>query len=376
MANLIKQNLRKKLFFLSKLPFIWLNNHRYFFSCVFSLTFKCDSACKTCNIWENGRGKKELNTQQWLQVIKKISKENIIWVTLTGGNPFLRTDLTDIYSACLEHLKPLVITIPVSATCPEKIYEDSKLICKLNRKYQNKTFLNISLDGVGATHDLMRGRQGAFQSTLKTIELLANLTKENSNYLELGFFTTISQYNIGNFQEILSFVKSNRIKHKLNFSYGIGIAESRKELFNENSSLSQNLEKEELLPIINVFRKYIKTLPTDPVKRTFLISYADFLEKNIISPKNIDCRIGNSALHITPQGKIWNCAIKGDCSGNILDAGNLSHKKQAPVSCMCYNVNYHYINTLSNFTACLSWLRIYAALKLGSLYGPGNNLSG
>lgn len=60
------------------------------------LTEKCNQKCLHCyNYWRysEGIGKNELNTQDFLLIVKKLATVGINSVTLTGGEPFLRPDL-------------------------------------------------------------------------------------------------------------------------------------------------------------------------------------------------------------------------------------------------------------------------------------------
>ena len=57
----------------------------------------CNSRCRICNIWKNDPEKK-VKEQLKLWEFERIFKNygNLYWVTITGGEPFLRKDLVEV----------------------------------------------------------------------------------------------------------------------------------------------------------------------------------------------------------------------------------------------------------------------------------------
>ena len=71
------------------------------------LTEKCNQKCFHCyNYWRYSEeiGKNELDTQDFLSIVKKLATAGINSVTLTGGEPFLKPGLVfAILEACKEN---------------------------------------------------------------------------------------------------------------------------------------------------------------------------------------------------------------------------------------------------------------------------------
>ena len=59
----------------------------------FEVTFRCNSRCKNCDIWKKPNKKDEINTAQAKNVLKQIAESNVLHVSFSGGEPFLRNDL-------------------------------------------------------------------------------------------------------------------------------------------------------------------------------------------------------------------------------------------------------------------------------------------
>ena len=58
-----------------------------------STTFRCNSRCLTCNVYE--RPVDELDAKEWERVFVALGRAPV-WFTFSGGEPFLRKDLPDI----------------------------------------------------------------------------------------------------------------------------------------------------------------------------------------------------------------------------------------------------------------------------------------
>lgn len=77
----------------------------------FSVTNKCNSRCKTCNIWRAPvKGLEELSLDEIESTFK--SMDPLYFLNISGGEPFLREDLAEIIRLAKRHLSPNIIHIP------------------------------------------------------------------------------------------------------------------------------------------------------------------------------------------------------------------------------------------------------------------------
>ena len=141
----------------------------------FSVTNKCQSRCKTCNIWkiyhENLYDPKdELSIEEIDRIFRSIG--HIYFFNLSGGEPFLRNDLSKIVESALEYLKPAIIHSPTNAIASNRVIEQTKTILDLIKSKGLETIVTIkpSLDGIGKLHDEIRGVPGNWEKLMSTIE--------------------------------------------------------------------------------------------------------------------------------------------------------------------------------------------------------------
>lgn len=64
----------------------------------FELTQNCNFSCPMCYVHESKR-KNELDTKTWLSLAEQAKNEGTLFLLLTGGEPFLRDDFEELYTA-------------------------------------------------------------------------------------------------------------------------------------------------------------------------------------------------------------------------------------------------------------------------------------
>ena len=77
-----------------------LNVNDFPFKLNFAITWRCNLKCKMCNIWM-----KESSNELKLDEIEEFVEKSpyFSWVSLTGGEPFIRMDFVDIVKAFKRH---------------------------------------------------------------------------------------------------------------------------------------------------------------------------------------------------------------------------------------------------------------------------------
>ena len=97
----------------------------------FSVTNRCNSRCKTCNIWQVYPNHWQVAEDELtLDEIGKIfsSMPPVYFFNLSGGEPFLRDDLPEIVDLAVEHLKPAIIHAPTNAIMTKRILQQTRKI--------------------------------------------------------------------------------------------------------------------------------------------------------------------------------------------------------------------------------------------------------
>lgn len=329
----------------------------------YSVTAACQSRCKTCQIGamfcqDPTRPEKDLK----LEEIEKIfqSMNPVYFFNMSGGEPFMRSDLPEIVDLACRYLKPRVIHTPTNAILSEKIIENTEKIIQIVRKYDASVPFTVkpSIDGVGELHDEIRGVRGNFKCLLKTIDGLKKLEEKYDNFhLELG--TVISNFNIDHLEEIEDFVHSLGVE-----SYRNEVAECRTEFFNLQDEITppaevyQRLIKDFARKVEENIGKKKKLARTTEAMR---VVYYDIAGKILEEKRQvIPCYAGVSNVHINYDGGVWPCCVLGyeKEMGNLRDYNydfqKLWHSEEAQTvrkyirekNCACPLANQAYSNEL------------------------------
>lgn len=104
------------------------------------ITNSCNLKCKHCYWWLNRKPHKELSADEWRNIVRKnFIEKSVLSISLTGGEPLLRSDVIE---AILEEMKWRYVTIVTNGTIP---------LVNFGAGYF------ISIDGTESIHDTIRG---------------------------------------------------------------------------------------------------------------------------------------------------------------------------------------------------------------------------
>lgn len=164
---------------------------------IFFCTAKCDGACLTCFNWSRLNKVADLSLGEIEKVAKSLPSFRRLMVS--GGEPFLRIDLERLVRMFVRYNDVKNITIPTNGLTSERICAITNKIASENT--QSEIHVACSIDGFKATHDKLRGRNGAFDKVLNTLSCLLDLKRRYKN-LHVHLATVICAFNIDELQEL------------------------------------------------------------------------------------------------------------------------------------------------------------------------------
>ncbi|MGC9149760.1 MAG: radical SAM protein [Candidatus Micrarchaeia archaeon] len=270
----------------------------------FAITYHCNSRCLTCNIWKK-KSKNELS----LEEIENFARENrFVWIRLTGGEPFLRSDIVEIAKIFEKYSKPYFVSIPTNAILPELSYKKIEEISKLNFRLA----ITISLDGYKELHDKIRGVEGNYEKAIYLFKKLRELKKKRKN-LEVMFGYTISYFNLGAFEKTFKEVKKE-IPDITPNDFHVNVFHTSQHYYS-NLDLKASYDKkflDEVKKVIELQKGKFGIIPL--IESFYLKKSLDYI-KNSKTP--IQCKALVSQIFIDPYGNVYPCTIWGKKLGNI-----------------------------------------------------------
>jgi MoaA/NifB/PqqE/SkfB family radical SAM enzyme len=282
------------------------------FSLVISVSFRCNSRCKTCGVWRMPSD--ELTANEWQKVFARLGRAPF-YLTFTGGEPFLRAELDEIVIAGAEACHPGVITIPTNGLLTRRILDQTDRICAAAP--QTQIGLNLSLDGVGPEHDEIRGVPGNWERAMETWRGLKELQAHHKN-LVLSVHTVVSQFNIGRIREIvegLQFLEPD--------SYITEIAEQRVELGTVGWDITPSAAQ--YAPVADYLSARARAVRARGLARFTQALRAEYyqLARRVLEQQTqaIPCQAGWASGHIAPNGDVWSCCVRAEPVGNVREVG-------------------------------------------------------
>ncbi|MBQ8482051.1 MAG: radical SAM protein [Alphaproteobacteria bacterium] len=257
----------------------------------FSITNRCNSRCRICNIWKISDFSDELSVSEIGDLFSKPFFESLDTISITGGEPFLRDDLKDII--CLINKKcPNVrrIFLNTNASFPAKALK----ICELCTSLFDETILSVSLDGREPIHNELRGVNN-YHNVISLVEQASGI--EN---VKVSLSMTLSDRNCT--VEDLQYVRELAKKYSAMFSFRFA---DTSEFYYRNSELSLTVSDEKK----KMVAEFIKENCQD---NEFLQILREYIENGKI-PLLIDeqgknrCLAGREFVFIHPNGAVSPC---------------------------------------------------------------------
>lgn len=344
-----------------------------------AVTNRCNSHCIMCNIWRRDKELPEIKSLEMSQneIIDLLSRplfSELVELDLTGGEPHLRDDLVDIVlgaaglkKSSLPRLRSIIVAS--NGLLPPQIISNHQRILEGLRDTKIDLVSVNSIDGIGETHDKIRGTKGAFELATKTISGLLELRKEYPNYF-LGLKTTILPDNINMLDVILDLALEKNLFHIISPAF---FTETR----------FRNVDKREALTLGNAeYKKVLDFYSRNELRTGYFYSRArGFLATG---RKQWACAALYNYLFIDFDGKVYPCELLSEPVGDVKkqDIEDIWHstsahhwrKRIGKLDC-CRTCNEPGAIRYSAYTEGLSYLKFL--LKLGrqnfheTLYGEG-----
>lgn len=250
------------------------------FSGSLALTHRCNIRCVHCYAREEQQdiSSLELSTEQWKKIIADVKAAGCLYLLLTGGEPLLREDFSEIYT-CAKKSGFLVTIFTNGTLVTDSIAE---LFCELPPR-----LVEISLYGANAeAHDRITGVSGSFARVINSIETLISLG------INVGLKSVLMKWNSDEFPAL------NKLAQKYGTRFRVDPA-IFPSLAGDNSPLDLRVSPEQAVALEMA----------DPARKQEWREFHDFF-KDIPRVENLySCGSGVNTFHIDPQGWLFPCLM-------------------------------------------------------------------
>lgn len=276
---------------------------------MFELTPLCNLNCRMCYIRQAQSEVKErgglLTAEQWLHLARECKENGMLFLLLTGGEPFFRKDFQYIYEEISK--MGFILTINSNGTLI-----DEEKIEWLKKNPPSK--INITLYGCSdETYEKLCMHPKGFRLVTRAVDLLMKAG------IPVGINCSLTPYNIDDMKGIFQFCKERNLNCKVNFYMFPAV---RKEDLCSNSDARLTAKQagaamyhyDLLQGVTEETKKLIEGLQ----KRECIIDDDMSGEK---MDRGVDCVAGRCSFCITWNGKVSPCSMMNEPIAYPLENG-------------------------------------------------------
>lgn len=243
------------------------------------VTYRCNAKCYMCNTWQHPSRREEEFSPA---LVKKIP-DGLKFINITGGEPFLRNDLDEIIDIALSKTKRLVIS--TNGYFTEKIIG-------LAEKYGNRIGVRISIEGLPAANDELRGIKDGFDHGLRTLVALYDMGLK-----DIGFGITVSDRNAKDMIELYRLAKAMNVEFATAVTHNSFYFHKKDNAFKDQEMIAGEFEK-----------LAYELLKTNKPKNWFRAYFNMGLANKIRGGKRpLPCEVGTDVFFLDPYGNILPC---------------------------------------------------------------------
>ncbi len=266
-----------------------------------------------CNIWQiKPKGELELHE------IQEFAKKNpyFKWIEITGGEPFLRSDIVGIVKAFKDYSKGLyIVTMPTNS-----LSNHDMLISKITQILDMgvpRLSVTLSLDGYRELHDKIRGIPGNFDKVMDMYKRLRELRREYPN-LFVVFGYTMSKFNQGLFEKTYQSVRELFPEVTYN-NFHLNIAQISDSYY-QNGELDIRPDRDALAKEVEsiVRKRHLEIGAIPIVEGAFLKKLVEYIKTGNTPIKS---RSLDASLFMDSYGNVYPSIMWGRVIGNVRDAG-------------------------------------------------------
>jgi MoaA/NifB/PqqE/SkfB family radical SAM enzyme len=279
------------------------------------VTFRCNARCVMCDSWRKD-GEGEMTLAEIERIYLQLPRMHA--VRLTGGEPFVRKDFSDIAALTQELLRPALLHVTSNGFLTDRIVT----FCE-RRARTTPLQLLISIDGVGDKHNQVRGRADAWEHSMATVRALAPRQKELGLRLAVNQ-TVVDAESARHYTKLRDLLRPLGVRNQVVVAYEASatysLARETTVEPREPGSFSTfgDFDRDELEALFDEIDRDLEhyPLPERAAKRYYLDGIRGRLLGGQASP-NPPCVALNAHLRLFPNGDVPTCQFNTRRVGNL-----------------------------------------------------------
>ncbi|NHI94842.1 MAG: radical SAM protein [Candidatus Lokiarchaeota archaeon] len=300
---------------------------------IWTITDRCNLNCTHCYLPKNNNHK-ELTYAESCKIIDELQQAKNMIIGFSGGEPLLRKDIFDL----IKYVSDKQMSV---ALATNGLLIDENVAKKL--KDSGLGYVQISIDGLEETHDIIRG-EGTFQRALSAIK----------NCLDAGLYVSmdvvITKLNVNQIHDLISLAKGLKVQkfEILDFvpsenacmradmaltplqmeRFGKIVCDIWNDLMTDSYPLTLSYKNPifsrilaQRFPNVQIMPFFKGIYPKDALKFfnfSKRLSTGVFEEQHPFSPFITGCEAGFYTIHVKSDGNVTPCPLNPDVIGDAI----------------------------------------------------------
>ncbi|SRR6056297_550240 len=276
---------------------------------VVAVTYRCNSRCVMCNIWQI-KDFPEISPVEYLKLPKTLKDVNI-----SGGEPFLRTDLVEI----VKNVKKACPKANINISTNGFLVDTIKTVLPKIKRVEPNIRISISIDGVGQMHEKVRRVPQAWPKVLETVRFC----RDELKIKHIKFAFTLNSLNYKHLPMAYEWSR------KLGIEFTMAVAHTSEIYFGEDHKMEVDLDfiEQEIKKII---KRLLRSLSPKNWVRAYFIN--GLLKITRGEKRPLKSFAGEDFFYLDPKGDVYPSVVDNLIMGNITevkDFGYLWQSEQA-----------------------------------------------
>ena len=249
-----------------------------------------------CNIWRI-QEHSEVRPGAYRELPRSLRTVNV-----TGGEPFMRSDLVEVIQQIHESCPKASITISTNGLLANNVREMMPKILKI----VPKVGVAVSIDGIREVHDRVRGVKGAYGKARHCVNLVKRL---GCKRVKIAF--TATRENIGHMMKVYE------VSRDVGVEFSCAVAHCSEHYFQTAEggfSISPGELRGEFASVIR--GELGSWSPKRWARACFLAGLLQFAEGH---GRMLPCTAGHDTVFFAPNGDVYPCNVFSAKMGNISD---------------------------------------------------------
>jgi len=304
-----------------------------------SLTNRCNSRCKYCNIFN--RQQRELTTAELKKLMTELKKYGCQRIAFWGGEPLVRDDFAELLNFAKKECGFFVSIDTNGYLVPQKI-NDLKLA----------DVLVISIDGNEETHNRNR-EAGSFEKVIRAFETA-------SGKIRLFSITVLTKENLDQIDFILTLAK----KYKFYTTFQLLHHSSELAAADEKNYIPSDMDYKRAIQHLITRKKQGYPIVSSLNYLNYIYNWSDYTNSKSINKTFLKCWAGILYANVDTDGSVYPCSVlignmpaKNFLETDFKDCLEFARNNRNCNSCnaSCFT-EYNFMHSF-NLSVILNWLK-------------------